>query len=68
MLVYTISRPANDGKIPVISKMMQRYSDYQEQWAARNALHTTMVEQAAHDRHLFQSAKGVNYLELRFNE
>jgi hypothetical protein len=66
--VYAASRTTADGKVPGLSKLIDSYSYYKEKWAARNALHTAMVEQAAFDRNLFESTPGTKTVELRFPE
>ena len=66
--VYVASRPYADGKLPVLSKIIDSYSCYRERWAARNTLHTAMVEQAAFDRNLYQSSPGTKHVDLKFPE
>jgi hypothetical protein len=51
-----------------VTTIINKYSDYKERWAARNTLHTTMIEQAAFDRNLYQSSAGSKHVELRFPE
>ena len=66
--VYTISRPSADGQPTALTKVIDSYSHYREKWAARNTLHTAMIEQAAFDRNLFQSTPGTQHVDLRFPE
>ena len=66
--LYTASRVSADGKVPGLSKFIDSYSSYKERFAARNTLHTAMIEQAAFDRNLFQSTPGTKHIELRFPE
>jgi hypothetical protein len=66
--VYAASRTTSDGKIPGLSKVIDGYSYYKQKWAARNTLHTAMVEQAAFDRNLFQSTPGSKHVNLKFPE
>lgn len=66
--VYAASRTSPDGRVPGISKFIDSYSYYKERWAARNTLHTAMMEQAAFDRNLFQSSKGNPHVDLKFPE
>ncbi len=63
-----MSRTTVDGKVPGLSKIIDSYSYYKEKYAARNTLHTAMIEQAAFDRNLFQSTPGTKTVELRFPE
>lgn len=66
--VYAFSRPTSDGKIAGLSKLIESYSYYKDKWAARNTLHTAMIEQAAFDRNLFQSSPGSKHVNLKFPE
>jgi hypothetical protein len=52
----------------LLTRLIRYYSDYRDRWETRNALHVKMVEQAAHDRNLFYSAKGTHAVDLRFPE
>jgi hypothetical protein len=67
-LVYKLSRQSEDGKPAGLSRLIDSYSYYKEKWAARNTLHTAMIEQAAFDRNLFQSSKGSSHINLKFPE
>ncbi|KAE8444675.1 hypothetical protein EG329_014332 [Mollisiaceae sp. DMI_Dod_QoI] len=66
--VYAFSRPSADGKLTGFSNMIETYSSYKERWAARNAIHTAAIEQAAFDRNLFQNTTGSKHVELKFPE
>jgi hypothetical protein len=66
--VYAVSRPDKDGKMAGLTKVINSYSYYKERWAARNTLHTAMIEQAAFDRNLYQSSPGTKHVDLRFPE
>ena len=66
--VYAASRTGADGRMTGFSKVIDSYSYYKEKWAARNTLHTAMVEQAAFDRNLFQGTKGSTHVDLKFPE
>ena len=66
--VYAVSRTGADGKMTGLSKVIDSYSYYKQKWASRNTLHTAMIEQAAFDRHLFQSTKGSAHIDLKFPE
>ena len=66
--VYHLSRTSADGSVPALSKLIESYSYYTDKWTARNTLHTTMIEQAAFDRNLFQNSKGSSHVNLRFPE
>ncbi|KAI4161447.1 MAG: hypothetical protein LQ342_004850 [Letrouitia transgressa] len=58
---------SDDGQ-PFFTRMIQKYSDFQESFAERNALHTRVMEQAAHDRNLFVNSQGSGYVDLNFPE
>lgn len=66
--LYTISRPKSDGSPSSLSKLIDSYSYYKDRFAARNTLHTAMIEQAAFDRNLYQSAVGTKHVNLRMPE
>lgn len=66
--VYAASRTGADGKMTGLSTIIDSYSYYKEKWAARNTLHTAMVEQAAFDRNLFQGTTGTSHVDLKFPE
>ncbi|KAL9611793.1 MAG: hypothetical protein Q9167_003561 [Letrouitia subvulpina] len=69
--LYKFSR-SSDGSTkevqPFFTRMIQKYSDYQESFAERNALHTRVMEQAAHDRNLFANSQNSGYVDLNFPE
>jgi hypothetical protein len=64
--LYKFTADSKEG--PSFTRLIERYSEYKEQWTARNTLHTTMIEQAAHDRNLFQSSPGSKMIDLKFPE
>ncbi|KAI0470132.1 hypothetical protein F4859DRAFT_120125 [Xylaria cf. heliscus] len=64
---YQISRPGADGEPSSVSKWLQQF-DYFQDWETRNALRTDILEQAAHDKHLFLSAGRNPYVELKTPE
>ena len=60
-----------DGSEPQkawFTRLIHSYSQMQESWELRNALHAKMVDQAADDRTLFFNSKGSHGIELRFPE
>ncbi|KAI9798426.1 MAG: hypothetical protein M1833_004820 [Piccolia ochrophora] len=63
-----LSSSMEDGVSPLLTRVIDSYSVYKERWAERNTLHTRMIEQAAFDRNLFQSAERSPTFELRFPE
>ena len=64
-MLYNLSRASEDGKIPFLSQLLEKSSDFQTQWSERNQRHVAMLEQAAYDRHLFQQAEGDNTVEMK---
>ncbi|MCJ1363447.1 hypothetical protein MMC16_002554 [Acarospora aff. strigata] len=70
--VYKFSHSSNDPRDeaakPLFTRLIDSYSSYKERWAARNTLHTAMIEQAAHDRNLFHSSRPSSHVELKFPE
>lgn len=51
-----------------LTQLIDKYSSYKEAWAARNTLHTDMIEQAAFDSNLFKNSKGTKHIDLGFPE
>lgn len=66
--LYAASRPSENGSIPALTKVIEKYADLKDKWATRNTLHTTLIEQAAFDRNLFQSSRGSAHVNLKFPE
>ncbi|KAI2619427.1 hypothetical protein GGS26DRAFT_573108 [Hypomontagnella submonticulosa] len=64
---YSISRPGADGEPSSLSKWLQSF-DYFNDWEARNTLRTNIIEQAAHDKHLFMNAGKNMHIELKTPE
>ncbi|KAJ8112392.1 hypothetical protein ONZ43_g5406 [Nemania bipapillata] len=64
---YQISRPGKDGEPSSFSKWLQQF-DYFNEWEVRNTLRTQMIEQAAHDKHLFLNAGESRHVELKMPE
>ena len=70
--LYKFSRSSDDSKDPAsqpwLTRVIGSYDHWRDEWTRRNSLHTAMIEQAAHDRHLFQGSPGSGVIELRFPE
>ncbi|MCJ1337583.1 hypothetical protein MMC09_002865 [Bachmanniomyces sp. S44760] len=72
--VYSYSRSSNAADQtspeaqPVLTRIINSYTSYRNTWTERNTLHTQMIEQAAHDRNLFQSSPHAKNYELKFPE
>lgn len=58
----------NPDAQPLLTRIMGYYSFMQDKYAQRNNLHIKMVEQAAHDRLLFDNSAWTHHVELRFPE
>ncbi|KAI9722597.1 MAG: hypothetical protein M1812_001528 [Candelaria pacifica] len=70
--IYKFSRSTDgssaDSAQPLLTRIISSYSDYKEKWAARNTLHTAMIEQAAFDRNLFHNSRPSAHVDLKFPE
>lgn len=66
--VYTLAQPGADSQPSLLTRLIAKYSDYQDTWAIRNDLHTRALEQAAADALLFSSSKPSPYVEHRMPE
>ncbi|MCJ1254441.1 hypothetical protein MMC24_002256 [Lignoscripta atroalba] len=72
--IYKFSRSSSaadstaDAAQPLFTRFINSYSHYKVKWAQRNTLHTVMIEQAAHDRNLFQSSPPSKAVDLKFPE
>ncbi|KAI1814494.1 hypothetical protein GGS20DRAFT_410975 [Poronia punctata] len=64
---YKITRPGENGEPSSISKWLTQF-DYFNDWEVRNTLRTDMLEQAAHDKHLFLNAGNSTHVELKTPE
>jgi hypothetical protein len=65
---YSISRPGADGSPSSLTKWLQGFEYFQEESETRNAMRTQMIEQAAHDRHLFLNARRNPHIDLKTPE
>ena len=63
-----IRAPSAEGRPPLLERVVESWSQLGGSWKERNTRHTMAIEQAAHDRNLFQSAKRSEKVELRFPE
>ena len=67
-LLYSVSRPNADGTPTALENMITKVSNYGSEWERRNSLHTVAVEQAAHDRNLFNNSGRNQHVDLKFPE
>lgn len=69
MATYTVSRPGKDGELSSLAKWIDGLrADYQHTWEERNTLRTNIKDQAAADRHTFQTVEKSRGFELRMPE
>ena len=76
LAVYKFSRsessdPASVGdtsKQPLITRFLHNFDYFGEQNARRNDLFTNMIQQAGHDRNLFEGTPGSQHVELKSSE
>jgi hypothetical protein len=72
LFTLTQSKSSEDNK-PFLTRLMHKYSSWEEEWKLRNELHTKSVEQAGFDRLLFQhevnaEGRGTGRKDVRFEE
>ncbi|KAI0391677.1 hypothetical protein F5Y17DRAFT_439697 [Xylariaceae sp. FL0594] len=67
LLAYQITRPGADGAPSTFSTWLRQF-DYFNDWEARNTIRTDLIEQAAHDKHLFLNAGRSTHVELKTPE
>lgn len=67
-IIYSISRPSQDGEKGWVGNLIQKYANLSEEWETRNALRTAAIEQAAHDKHLLYNAPRNRHIDLKFPE
>ncbi|KAF2270490.1 NADH:ubiquinone oxidoreductase 17.8kD subunit, partial [Lojkania enalia] len=65
--LYQVSRYADNEK-PLLTRVIDKYTELQEQRALRNDLHVQMIEQAGADRVLFNNTRPQEFIDLRFPE
>lgn len=69
MAGYSVSRPGKDGEPSSMSKWIDSYRvNSQQSWEERNTMRTNIKEQAAADKHLFQTVQKSKAFELRMPE
>ncbi|KAI9876527.1 MAG: hypothetical protein M1830_006311 [Pleopsidium flavum] len=64
----TTTTTSSSSQQPLLTRIINSYANYKERWTARNTLHTSMIEQAAHDRNLFFNSRPSAHVELKFPE
>lgn len=69
MFTYSISRPGKDGEQSSLSKWIDSYrAGAQDTWEQRNTLRTNIKDQAAADRHTFNTQEKTGGYEVRMPE
>ncbi|KAL5113161.1 hypothetical protein ACEQ8H_008972 [Pleosporales sp. CAS-2024a] len=66
--LYYASRNNSDNSAPLVTRLIDRYTETNETWTKRNDLHVRMMEQAGADRVLFQHSKAVDHVDMKFPE
>ena len=68
-ILYRIHKSNKEsGSKSFISDIVEKYAPSQQIFEERNAIHSTVLEKAAHDRHLFASQNPPPTYEVRFPE
>lgn len=72
LFLLTRSKSSEDNK-PYLTRLIQKYDSWQDEWRLRNELHTNAVEQAGFDRLLFRHAataegRGIGRKDVRFED
>ncbi|KAK9418179.1 putative NADH-ubiquinone oxidoreductase 17.8 kDa subunit [Seiridium unicorne] len=68
MFFYGISRPGKDGSPSSLTQWLKGFEYFQAENEERNRLRTEIVEQAAHDKHLFLNAGKSPHIDLKMPE
>jgi wyosine [tRNA(Phe)-imidazoG37] synthetase (radical SAM superfamily) len=68
MFFYSISRPGKDGSPSSLTQWLKGFEYFRAEDEERNALRTKLIEQAAHDKHLFLNAEKNPHIELKMPE
>ena len=65
MFIYSLSRDSKNGEKNPVTRALERYSDWREEWTRRNAIHTGLVEQVSFTFSLRLRDEGVWRVESR---
>ncbi|KAI1369303.1 hypothetical protein F5Y08DRAFT_292974 [Xylaria arbuscula] len=68
IVAYQISRPGANGEPSSLSNWLQQFDYLQKDYEVRNKIRTDIIEQAAHDKHLFMNASQSRHVELKTPE
>ncbi|KAL9102843.1 MAG: hypothetical protein Q9163_002058 [Psora crenata] len=64
----SLSDTGKPDKQPLVTRYLQKLEYIQDEYSRRNLMHTKAVEEAAHDRNLFEGSPGSRHIELKFPE
>lgn len=67
-LIYVAAQSSDPNAPPLFTRLIDKYTEAQDRWAARNDLHVQMLEQAGADRALFNGTKPHDYVNMKFPE
>ncbi|KAI0176758.1 hypothetical protein BJ166DRAFT_505291 [Pestalotiopsis sp. NC0098] len=68
MFFYGISRPGKNGEPSGLTTWLRGFEYFRQEDMERNALRTQLLEQAAHDKHLFLHAEKNPHVDLKMPE
>lgn len=68
MFFYGISRPGKNGEPSGLTTWLRGFEYFRQEDVERNALRTQILEQAAHDKHLFLHAEKNPHVDLKMPE
>ncbi|PVH99503.1 hypothetical protein DM02DRAFT_615017 [Periconia macrospinosa] len=66
--LYAVSRSDDPNAAPLLTRLIDKYTEAQEKWTARNDLHVRMIEKAGSDRVLFMNSAPDEHVPVRFPE
>ncbi|KAH7061654.1 hypothetical protein BKA63DRAFT_527924 [Paraphoma chrysanthemicola] len=66
--LYFVSRDSSDNAQPVLTRVINGYTETTEKWSKRNDLHVRMIEQAGEDRVLFMNTRPQEHVDMKFPE
>lgn len=67
ILGYQVTRPGKDGEPSSMTKWLTTFDAFNES-ERRNTIRTNIVEEAAHDKHLFYYGQRNTHVELKMPE
>lgn len=67
-VAYVLYQATRDKENSFLTSLMNKYHEKHEELRRRNALHTTMKEQAGQDRFLFLHSRAEPIVDMKFPE